>query len=156
LIEGTIVALDNGDLLQLFRTEVGFIYTARSSDNGATWSQPLRTRLPSNNSKLHALVLSNGALVLAYNNHESRANTDGVRSYLTVALSRDRGVTWRMLASLETSTKPGHRFHYPTMLQVGCRLLVAYTVSFKQLPWPGPKGMHSGIRLASIALDFSD
>lgn len=155
LIEGTLVTLENGQLLHLFRTSAGFIYAARSNDGGISWSTPTPTKLPNNNSKVHALVLSNGALVLAYNNHVSRANTDGVRSYLTVAVSLDQAATWRLLASLETSTEPGHRFHYPTMLQVGCRLLVAYTISFKSGPWHGPAGMPSGIRIASIALDFA-
>eukprot|EP00958_Prasinococcus_capsulatus_P017405 scaffold1960_cov332-Prasinococcus_capsulatus_cf.AAC.3 len=124
LIEGTIVPLPDAKkggarLLQFYRTATGCLFAARSEDGGRTWSQPRATSLPNPNSKVHALVLSNGAIAIAYNHHLSRANIDGVRSLLYVALSTDEGERWKVLARLETNTTKGHRYHYPTMLQVG-------------------------------------
>ena len=153
LIEGTIVSLGGERLLQFFRTTTGSLYQALSEDGGLTWSEAAPTKLPNNGSKVAALVLRGGALVLAYNNHGPRANTDGVRSKLTLAISHDAGETWRLLASIETAMTKGYRYHYPSMLQVGCRLLVAYTATFRYDGWRGPKGSPSGIKIASIALE---
>ena len=50
-----------------------------------------------------------------------------VRSHLYVATSADEGLTWNLLVKLETATSLGRLYHYPTMLQRGCTLLVVYT-----------------------------
>ena len=46
---------------------------------------------------------------------------------LSLGISEDEGQTWRKLATLRGSTAPGLRFHYPWVLQLGCRLVVAYS-----------------------------
>jgi hypothetical protein len=46
---------------------------------------------------------------------------------LRVAVSNDDGVTWTRVALLELGDNK-HYYHYPTMHQDGCRLLVVYSV----------------------------
>ena len=65
------------------------------------------------------------------------------RSHLTVALSHDAGISWQLLAQLDTArNQPGQLVHYPTLVEDRdkCRLLVVYSIAGE------------GIRLASVPL----
>jgi len=155
LIEGTVVPLDQGQLLQLFRTEAGNVYKSVSQDGGASWSAPKATELPNPNSKVSAIVLSNGEIAVAYNAHDQHSVPILARSLLYVAVSSNKGGSWQELARLETELMPGQRFHYPALLQVHCKLLVAYSVGFARGYIPDAhKGPPSGIKLATIHLDL--
>lgn len=104
-------------------------------DGGAKWSNPELTSLPNPNAKVNALVLSNGLLALAYNDHTAKEHKDGTRTNLTVAVSHDRGRTWRSIAQLENGVTQGRHipmFQSPTMYQRGCFLFVAYSVRASQ------------------------
>ena len=69
-----IVEAGPGELLALFRSRwADFIYASRSLDNGLSWSAPVPTELPNNNSSLQVSRLSDGRLALVYN-HSSAAN----------------------------------------------------------------------------------
>mmetsp|Transcript_21249 Transcript_21249/g.59081 ORF Transcript_21249/g.59081 Transcript_21249/m.59081 type:complete len:271 (-) Transcript_21249:1022-1834(-) len=155
LIEGTIVAFEDGELLQLFRTSRGKIYQSCSSDDGHTWSEPKPTDLPNPNSKVAAVVLSNGEVVLAYN---ARRKGDGYpkasRPLLFLATSATRGRTWTAFARLEMGLAPGIRFHYPALLQVGCKLLVSYSVGWKEGYRPGSEhgSVRTGLKLQILHL----
>mmetsp|Transcript_21707 Transcript_21707/g.68164 ORF Transcript_21707/g.68164 Transcript_21707/m.68164 type:complete len:444 (+) Transcript_21707:2-1333(+) len=120
LIENTLVELSTGPLLQLFRSKVGVIYQSTSRDMGMTWAEPEPTMLPNPDSKFHLMMLSNGNLVCAYNASPIK------RTPLTVALSRDQGQTWKVVAHVEGD--PDLQFAYPTMLEVGGDLWVVYSV----------------------------
>lgn len=64
-----VLLLKNGSLLALFRSRwADFIYKSRSGDHGRTWSDPVPTALPNNNSSIQATVLQNGHLALVFNN----------------------------------------------------------------------------------------
>jgi len=43
--------------------------------------------------------------------------------------------------------------HYPTMLQRGCHLYVAYSVAFKE--WEKKENAEAGIRVARLDLNFA-
>ena len=69
-----VVDAGNGALLALFRSRwADFIHAARSTDGGQTWSAPVPTELPNNNSSIQATRLADGRLALVYN-HSSAAN----------------------------------------------------------------------------------
>ena len=55
LIEGTVVALGNGTLLQYFRTTTGYIWSSTSED-GHAWSPAAPVHLPNPNSKVNMIV----------------------------------------------------------------------------------------------------
>ncbi|MDU2064945.1 MAG: exo-alpha-sialidase [Sporomusaceae bacterium] len=69
--------LQDGTLLALFRSRwADFIYASRSADHGRTWSEPVATELPNNNSSIQFTVLANGHLALVYNHISAGASTE--------------------------------------------------------------------------------
>ena len=113
-------ALADGTLLALFRSRwADHIYRSESTDDGWTWTEPVPTDLPNNNSSIQYVPLRDGTLALVYN-HSSRENAtdrrvslydeiDGgapqpadskafwgaPRAPMSLALSTDDGRTWR-------------------------------------------------------------
>ena len=117
-----LVALNKTNALMLNRTAGAAkkIHATRTSDAGRTWS-PLETiDLPNSNSGLDAIRLSDGRLLLAFN------DTDSSRDNLRLAISADDGVTWKRAATLVAEA--GAEFSYPTVLQTSDGLIhVTYT-----------------------------
>jgi predicted neuraminidase len=96
------------------------IYITRTSDAGRHWSAPRPSGLPNPNSGLDALRLSDGRLLLAFN------DTTTGRENLRLALSSDEGATWRRARTL--AEEPGAEFSYPFLLQTRDGLVhVTYT-----------------------------
>lgn len=63
-----LVKLTGGVLLALYRSRwADWIYQSRSEDNGRTWSKPVPTSLPNNNSSIQCTRLDNGHLALVFN-----------------------------------------------------------------------------------------
>ena len=160
LLEGTIVELSNGKLMQFFRSTVGYIFMSTSTDSGRSWSMPMPTTLPNPNSKIHALVVKLGvfapndgaygdAIVMAYNHHiKLEDELGGVRTNLFIAVSINDGATWSDVAYLEVSKEPKYKYHYPTMLELKdeCALAVFYTVGNKEFSSKG------GVKVAFVDL----
>lgn len=67
LDQPSIVQLTNGDLMAYMRSWEGYIYETHSTDFGLTWSKPVSTTLPNNNSGIDMVRLASGRLVLSYN-----------------------------------------------------------------------------------------
>jgi len=163
LIEGTIVRYKERELVQFFRTATGKIYRSESADGGISWTSAAPIELPNPNSKINAIVLSDGQTAIAYNSHDRQYGLKQMRVNLTVAVSPDRGKNWAILAQIEEI--PGSRayyasapinrplVHYPTMLQRGCHLYVAYSVAFKE--WEKKEKAEAGIRIARLDLSFT-
>ncbi|WP_378955894.1 exo-alpha-sialidase [Pelosinus sp. sgz500959] len=61
--------LHDGSLLALYRSRwADNVYLSRSKDNGRTWTEPVATELPNNNSSIQFTVLNNGHLAIVFNN----------------------------------------------------------------------------------------
>ena len=117
-----LVALNETNALMLCRAagSVKKIYATRTSDTGRTWSALETIDLPNSNSGLDAIRLSDGRLLLAFN------DTDSDRDNLRLAISADAGVTWKRAATLVS--EKGEEFSYPTVLQTSDGLIhVTYT-----------------------------
>ena len=72
---------------------------------------------------------------------------------LFVSTSVDEGFTWEAIAHVETLSRPGSRFHYPTLLERGCDLLVIYSVSHVAIEGePAVPVSEGGIKIAIISL----
>ncbi|MDV8149740.1 sialidase family protein [Arthrobacter sp. B10-11] len=67
----------DGSLLALFRSRwADSIYESRSTDSGSTWSEPVPTELPNNNSSIQFTALADGRLALVYNHSRAEASTE--------------------------------------------------------------------------------
>ncbi|HKU35802.1 MAG TPA: sialidase family protein [Paenarthrobacter sp.] len=72
-----IQPLQDGSLLALFRSRwADAIYESRSTDDGTTWSEPVATELPNNNSSIQFTALADGRLALVYNHSRAGEATE--------------------------------------------------------------------------------
>ena len=91
------------------------ILVVRTADGGVHWSPPARTQLPNPNAAVASTLLSDGALLLAFNNAGEN------REDLSLALSKDFANTWRIVHRLEGD--PGSaqaavpEYSYPWIMQ---------------------------------------
>jgi predicted neuraminidase len=85
------------------------ISVARTDDAGRTWSSPDALDLPNPDSGLSALRLTDGRLLLAFN--DSAVSRENLR----LALSADEGKSWRRVATF--AEERGAEFSYPFLLQ---------------------------------------
>ncbi|MDA0293737.1 MAG: exo-alpha-sialidase [Verrucomicrobia bacterium] len=81
-----------------------------SDDAGRTWTKPAVTGLPNRDSGLCAIRLSDGAILMAFNDL-----SPGKRENLRLALSEDEGRTWRTIATL--AEEAGSEFSYPYLIR---------------------------------------
>jgi predicted neuraminidase len=69
--------LGDGTLLALFRSRwADSIYASRSHDRGRTWTPPVATELPNNNSSIQFTRMTNGHLALVFNASSAQAGTE--------------------------------------------------------------------------------
>ncbi|MBR0755426.1 exo-alpha-sialidase [Bradyrhizobium jicamae] len=72
-----IARVSDGSLLAMYRSRwADHIYQSRSSDHGRSWSAPVATSLPNNNSSIQFTRLANGHLALVFNNSSAANATD--------------------------------------------------------------------------------
>ena len=66
-VHANIVELSPGHLAAFFRSRsADFIYRSVSNDHGESWTEPVRTSLPNNNSSISVIRLKNGHLAAAF------------------------------------------------------------------------------------------
>lgn len=130
-VHANMIETEPGKLTALFRSRsADNIYIAHSQDWGDTWTEPVRTVLPNNNSSISAIKLHSGALAVVYN--PVRANDDPtitiwprLRCPVAVAISDDGGKTWPMIRLVEpgdgflgeNNLVNNRRYEYPVMIQ---------------------------------------
>jgi sialidase-1 len=104
-MEPCAVELKDGRILMFIRTQLGFIYQSFSSDSGETWSEFAATTLESPETCPFITRIPSTGDLLAMWNHSKFDPTHpqyGIRRPMSVAVSRDEGVTWLDSISLET------------------------------------------------------
>lgn len=108
-VHPTVIELSGGRLVAFFRSRAADrIYVSRSSDNGNSWSEVVRTELPNNNASIQAVKLDSGNIALAFN-HLSHNDDPNItlwppdRNPLTIALSEDEGRSWPFMRHVDTS-----------------------------------------------------
>ena len=140
LVQQSILKLSSNHFVGFFRSRYAdFIYQSVSED-GCTWTVPLPTSLPNNNSSVQATLLRDGAIVIAFNNSSAGIARNkprtAARKPLSIALSTDRGKTWPWIRDIETGTPEkdaGQRdksdeYSYPSVVQdARGQIHVAYT-----------------------------
>lgn len=107
-IQPTLFQKRDSSIVAFMRNdEPRLILQSRSTDRGETWTEAEATSLPNPNAGCDLVALSDGRLVLAFNDSPRR------RSPLSVALSEDEGETWPLKVDLETDDA---EFSYPSII----------------------------------------
>ena len=109
LIQPVMVRERSGALALLFRPtgEPRTIWRSRSVDEGTSWSPPVRTPLPTSLSGIGAFSVSD-QIGVVYNH-----TTEHKRYPLSIAWSRDSGVTWSKPWHIDTAK---HEVSYPSFI----------------------------------------
>ena len=110
---------DGKNIMSMYRdnSRSGFLYRAFSSDNGRTWSKPVKTNFPDTASKFHGLRLSDGRYVMV-----SNARPERPRDPLVLSVSDD-GMVFNKMAFLIG----GRWLDYPHILEHEGYLYVAFS-----------------------------
>jgi predicted neuraminidase len=103
LEEPGVIELKDGRVMLWCRTDAGCQFTAFSVDRGEHWSELKPSSISSPRSPASIKrIPSTGDLLLVWNNNPDVSGpTNGKRTPLSVALSRDDGVSWEKARNLE-------------------------------------------------------
>ena len=101
-MEPTPVEIEPNQLYCLLRTKAGYLYEARSTDGGATWSETKSSGIPTPESMPQLLKLKSGNCLLVWNSQSSVENFP--RWPMTAALSTDGCRTWAFKRDIATET----------------------------------------------------
>ena len=144
LVQPNVLKTGSHSYIAFFRSRFAdWVYRSTSTD-GCTWTPPVKTSLPNNNSSIQVALLRNGHMVIAFNNSSSpegpRKPRTAPRVPLSVALSEDKGLTWTAVRDLERGDTSSHgdkhfpahegrdEYSYPAVIQIANKnLIVAYT-----------------------------
>lgn len=109
--------LPDNTLAAVFRDNrrSGFLYRALSTDDGRTWSTPVKTNFPDATSKISGLRLKDGRYVLVSNPNPKK------RDPLTLSISDDGLVFTKMLYLIG-----GRHIDYPHVIEHGDSLFIAF------------------------------
>lgn len=110
-LQPSLIPLDAKRAIVMLRdyTSEKRIFITRTEDCGHTWSHPEPTKLPNPDAGISGLRLSDGRLLVAYNDSTEKRDT------LSLAISNDEGHSWKQIANLEND--PFKSFSYPYLLQ---------------------------------------
>ncbi len=110
---------DKKNIMSLYRdnSHSGFLYRAFSTDNGRTWSKPVKTNFPDTASKIHGTRLKDGRYVLV-----SNAKPERPRDPLVLSISDD-GIVFNKMGYLIG----GRWVDYPFVMEQDGYLYVAFS-----------------------------
>jgi predicted neuraminidase len=127
-IQPSVVGYDSRVATAFYRSssDERAVGMAITSDTGTTWSEPQNLGLPNPDSSLNALLLSEGRILLAFNDSKQ------TRENLRLAISYDGGANWMRVAEIENN--PGDEFSYPYMIRsLDGRIHLVYTWRRKRI-----------------------
>lgn len=141
-MEPGLLELNDGRLLQIIRTQTGWIWHSYSSDGGNTWTEakPWTVAAPEAPSTI-ARMPDRGDILLIYNpNVDLQADHCGQRTPLVAAVSSDEGQTWSRPKAIESD--PGATYSYVSVTFADDRALLTYyleregllSLKFKSIP----------------------
>lgn len=126
VIQPSVWESDDG-VHALLRSSEGRLCRSDSTDHGRRWRAPYSTSLPNNNSGIDLDRMTDGTLILAYN---PVSGNWGRRSPLSLACSRDDGLTWTK--ALDLIAADGE-YSYPAIQCRGRHIFVSYTYNRRSI-----------------------
>jgi len=132
---------DKSCLIQFFRSRLADrLYRSVGNTDGTSWTEPMLTSLPNNNSSFQALGLSCGRLAIVFNRFAplsehpmlwGDARWPSTRWPLTMAFSEDDGETWPFIRDIHFSSgftedsnwHLNQRLEYPSIVEGPERVL---------------------------------
>ncbi|MCZ8519538.1 MULTISPECIES: sialidase family protein [Paenibacillus] len=144
-VQMNIIPRSDGSLLAMFRSrQADRIYMSESTDEGRTWSPPVKSPLANNNSSTQWAKLADGRIALIYNDstmerdqfrwvqRKGETRKKPLRTPLTLSISEDGGRSWPhtrnvQMADLEyKESEVG--YSYPSIIAPGDgRLHIAFS-----------------------------
>ena len=124
----SLIPLDAKRAVVLLRdyTDARKIFVSRSENGGITWTTPVPTNLPNPDAGISGLRLSDGQLLVAYNDSPAK------RENLSLAVSSDEGGSWKKITELEFES--GKSFSYPYLTRSSDGVIhMIYTWKSKQI-----------------------
>lgn len=125
-MEPEVIELNDGRILMLIRTQMGYIGQSISEDEGETWSPMTSLGMvgPEAPATLRRIP-STGDLLLVWNNNFTEgAGHGGKRTPLTAAISSNEGRSWKVAGNLESD--PQKTFSYVSLTFVRDRAVMSY------------------------------
>lgn len=125
--EPGVTELKNGSILMNIRANGGFQYYSYSRDQGVTWSPVVPSAIASPISPASITKIpSTGDLMLVWNNNGAKGEGyfKSKRTPLTLAISKDDGLTWQHLTNVEDN--PEGTFCYTAIHFVKDHVLLGY------------------------------
>lgn len=170
LIEGSVARVDGWNeegrgmgtgvegLLMYFRTSTGVAWqSSASAATAADWTRPRPTKAPNPDAKGHLLRLEpDGPLAYAGNRQRAIAGRGSpcrkCRTDLGVSLSWNQGRDWTSDAQslAERHRNNFEKSHYPTVVQVGCKLVMVYSRGYSCC---APKEAELGVFAATYTIE---
>ncbi len=124
-IEPVMAELDDGRVWMLFRSQYGRFYQTFSPDGGSSWEPSTPTDIRAANAPAGILRLSDGRLVLSWNDWANYPGDEIHRSgrqYLHAAISDDDGKSWsasKLIAKPSTKELRNAHMRYPFLCETG-------------------------------------
>lgn len=108
--------------------KTGKLVASWTEDGGDSWSPPELLDIPNLNAPVASLALDENTVLMAYNPAETHSNS------LALAVSGDRGRTWRQIYMLEDNgDTPGSSTRYPALQRLpDGKIVLAYSRQFKR------------------------
>ncbi|WP_149239633.1 sialidase family protein [Dyadobacter sp. 32] len=125
--EPGVTELKDGSILMNIRANGGYQYYSYSKDQGVTWTAIVPSKIPSPISPASmARIPSTGDLLLVWNNNGAKGEGyfKGKRTPLTLAISKDEGLSWKYLKNIEDD--PEGMFCYTAIHFVKDYVLLGY------------------------------
>lgn len=125
--EPGVVALENGTLYMIMRTDTTTQYCTYSKDRGETWSPSRPSNIVSASQSPASItrIPSTGDLLLVWNHNDSpEKELKAKRTPLSIAISSDEGETWQREQAVEDN--PDGSFCYTAIHFVDGGVLLAY------------------------------
>jgi sialidase-1 len=157
-MESKVEEISRGRILMVLRTQLGSVFKSISGDGGRTWSKPQTTGLMAPESCPALLRIPQTRDLLIVWNHspyDPKFDHYGLRSPLSVAVSKDDGETWGKIKNIETD--PEWEFTNPAPFAASNgTILIAYEASkYASLVPPGKLGRsRMSLKLAIFELDW--